>query len=101
VPALPSSILEPLWVQVAALLPDQQRPLAHHAGPDAMPPADQGLCRPPYHQGKTNAEIMRCLKRYVARRRSRYGRADPYALSIGDVPAWPGVLPWWSRAGIC
>ncbi len=31
------------------------------------PPADQGLRRPPHQRGKSKREIMRCLKRYVAR----------------------------------
>jgi hypothetical protein len=35
--------------------------------PTGLRPADQGLRRPAHREGKTRKEIIRCLKRYIAR----------------------------------
>ena len=45
----------------------QRRPVPHRRGPSSLAPADPGLHGPPHRRGKTKAEVMRCLKRYVAR----------------------------------
>jgi hypothetical protein len=41
--------------------------VAHRPGPHGLHQAHQGLRRPPTAEGKTKTEIMRCLKRYIAR----------------------------------
>jgi hypothetical protein len=41
--------------------------VAHRAGPHGLPPAHQGLRRRRTAEGKAKTEIMRCLKRYIAR----------------------------------
>ncbi len=65
-PALPSSILEPLWVQVAALLPPRQdtHPLGCHlaAATAASPitPARRPRCGDAATSGSAPASLTNC-----------------------------------------
>jgi len=48
----------------------QQRPVADRPGPDALPPGHQATkdyVARRTAEGKTKTEILRCLKRYIAR----------------------------------
>jgi hypothetical protein len=41
--------------------------VAHRPGPDGLPPAHRDYVARRTAEGRTKTEIMRCLKRYIAR----------------------------------
>ena len=47
--------------------PRQRRPVAHRPGPHALPPAHRAYVERRTKQGLSKLDIMRCLKRYIAR----------------------------------
>jgi transposase len=45
----------------------QQRPVAHRPGPHALPPPTRAYVERRTNQGLSKLDILRCLKRYIAR----------------------------------
>ena len=61
--------------------------LAHHPRPHALPPATKDYVTRRTAEGKTKTEIMRCLKRYIAR------DLPPARVATSG----PGILAWCHR----
>jgi transposase len=86
VPALPSSILEPLWVQVAALPPDRQ---VHHP---------LGCHRPRISDRLVFDKLIQILVFGCGYRRIADATCSATTLrrrDEGSVPAWPSSCACW------
>jgi hypothetical protein len=95
VPAVPSSVLEPLWVQVAALLPTRQvhHPLGCHRPriPDRV-----------VFDKLVQVLVFGCGYRRIADRPARR-RPCGAAATSGSPPAWPNSCTWryWPPTTAC
>jgi hypothetical protein len=87
VPALPSSVLEPLWVQVAALLPSARIPIPSAATASASPTAS---C-------STSSSRSWCSAAATGASRTPPARRPPCAAAAtsGSPSAWPSRYACW------